>query len=226
MSSELEEKIAGEITMSDHPGETIRKWREEFQVSQTDLATSLGLSPSVISDYESGRRRSPGAASIRKIVYALIDIDNRNGGNVRRRYQIGVPSEALIDLRDYDHDVLLASAIKSIHGVNVTSLSADRYIRGYTVIDGIKAVLSFSYPDYVKLYGWSSQRIVFFTGVKLGRSPMIAIRAHPLKPGAVVYVQADKVDPLAVRIAELENIPLITTELPVSSICKIMSELR
>ncbi len=31
-----------------------------------------------------------------------------------------------------------------------------------------------------KLYGWSSQRVIFFTEVKMGRSPMIAIRVHPL----------------------------------------------
>ncbi|MCL4328681.1 MAG: helix-turn-helix domain-containing protein [Candidatus Thermoplasmatota archaeon] len=222
---EIEEKVAGEITMSEHPGETIRKWREEFQTTLTELSLQMGVSPSVLSDYESGRRRSPGATSIRKIVKALLELDDRKGGNVRRRYQMGVPPEALIDLRDYDHDILLSKAMRGINGTNVTSLSVDRYIRGYTVIDGIKAVLSFSYPDYVKLYGWSSQRIVFFTEVKLGRSPMIAIRAHPLKPGAVVYVQAGRVDPLAIKIAELENIPLITTDLPVGKVCGIMSNL-
>ena len=179
----------------------------------------------MISDYESGRRKSPGTLSIRRIVRSFVEIDERRGGNVMRRYQSGVPSDALIDLRDYDHDIFLPMVVKKIQGRNMSNLPIDRYVRGYTVIDGIKAVLSFSYPDYVKLYGWSSQRIVFFTEVKLGRSPMIAIRAHPLKPGAVVYVQADKVDPLAVKIAELENIPLIVTELPVQTICEIMSSI-
>ncbi|MCL4331308.1 MAG: helix-turn-helix domain-containing protein, partial [Candidatus Thermoplasmatota archaeon] len=57
---DIQEKIAGEITIAENPGETIRKWREEFQVSQLDLARYLEISPSVISDYESGRRKSPG----------------------------------------------------------------------------------------------------------------------------------------------------------------------
>ena len=51
----LEEKMAGEITISEDPGAAIRKWREEFGVSKHELATYLDISPSVISDYESGR---------------------------------------------------------------------------------------------------------------------------------------------------------------------------
>ena len=53
---ELAEKIAGEITLSEDPGATLRKWRTDFSVSQTDLAAELDVSSSVISDYESGRR--------------------------------------------------------------------------------------------------------------------------------------------------------------------------
>ena len=48
----LSEKIAGEIALSPKPGQTIRKWRGVFGISQTDLAEHLSLSPSVISDYE------------------------------------------------------------------------------------------------------------------------------------------------------------------------------
>ena len=47
----LSEKIAGEITLSPKPGKTIRKWRNIFDISQTDLAKYLDLSPSVVSDY-------------------------------------------------------------------------------------------------------------------------------------------------------------------------------
>ncbi|MHA2315052.1 MAG: helix-turn-helix domain-containing protein [Candidatus Hermodarchaeia archaeon] len=44
----------------------MRKWREQFGVAQHDLAKQLGISPSVISDYESGRRKSPRVDTIRK----------------------------------------------------------------------------------------------------------------------------------------------------------------
>ena len=65
--------------------------------------------------------------------------------------------------------------------------------------------------DYLKIYGWSSERALIFTGVKFGRSPMIAIRAHPLKPALVVYQRPEHVDDLAIRLATLENLPLVKT---------------
>ncbi|MCL5782599.1 MAG: helix-turn-helix domain-containing protein [Candidatus Thermoplasmatota archaeon] len=223
---DIQEKIAGEITIAENPGETIRKWREEFQVSQLDLAKYLEISPSVISDYESGRRKSPGVVSIKKIVYALVEIDLKRGGQVLRRYNSGMPSDAVIDISDYNHDIALERVIRMISGTNYSSIGLNRYIRGYTIVDGIKAILSFSYSEYSKLYGWSSQRIIFFTEVKLGRSPMIAIRVHPLKPAAVVYIQPDRIDDLAIKLADVENIPLIVTELDVQAVSKIMSSLK
>lgn len=223
---DIQEKIAGEITIAENPGETIRKWREEFQVSQLDLAKYLEISPSVISDYESGRRKSPGVSSIKKIVNALVELDLKRGGQVLRRYNSGMPSDAVIDISDYNHDISLERVIRMISGTNYSSVGLNRYIRGYTIVDGIKAILSFSYSEYSKLYGWSSQRIIFFTEVKLGRSPMIAIRVHPLKPAAVVYIKPDRIDDLAIKLADVENIPLIVTELGVQELSKIMSSLK
>ncbi len=223
---DIQEKIAGEITIAENPGETIRKWREEFQVSQLDLAKYLEISPSVISDYESGRRKSPGVSSIKKIVNALVELDLKKGGQVLRRYNSGMPSDAVLDISDYNHDISLERVIRMISGTNYSSVGLNRYIRGYTIVDGIKAILSFSYSEYSKLYGWSSQRIIFFTEVKLGRSPMIAIRVHPLKPAAVVYIKPDRIDELAVKLADVENIPLIVTELDVQELSKIMSSLK
>lgn len=223
---ELEEKIAGEITVSENPGETIRKWREEFKISQLELSRHLGISPSVISDYESGRRKSPGVSSVKRIVESFVEIDRQRGGHILRRYNSGMPSDAVIDITDYDHDVPLERVVRLISGTNVSSSGLNRYVRGYTIVDGIKGILSFSYSEYNILYGWSSQRIIFFTEVKLGRSPMIAIRVHPLKPAAVVYIQPDRVDELAVKLANIENIPLINTDLDVKKIIEVMSSLK
>ncbi|MFQ3294432.1 MAG: putative transcriptional regulator, partial [Natrialbaceae archaeon] len=63
----LAEKIAGEVVLSTDPGATIRKWRTDFDVSQTALADQLDVSPSVISDYESGRRESPGIGVVERV---------------------------------------------------------------------------------------------------------------------------------------------------------------
>ena len=79
VTEELMEKIAGEITLSSEPGLTIRKWREEFNLSQHQLAEAMNVSHSVISDYESGRRKSPGSGVIKKMVEALIELDREAG---------------------------------------------------------------------------------------------------------------------------------------------------
>ena len=41
--------------------------------------------------------------------------------------------------------------------------------------------------DHIRVYGWSTERALVFSGIKYGRSPMIAIRVHPMKPAMVVY---------------------------------------
>jgi putative transcriptional regulator len=86
MEPSLREKMAGEITLSDNPGRTLRKWREELRISQKELAGYLEISPSMVSDYESGRRRSPGTRTIRKLVDALLEIDQTSGRSVARKY--------------------------------------------------------------------------------------------------------------------------------------------
>lgn len=226
MLQKVEEKIAGEITISENPGDTIRKWREEFRITRLELAKFLEISPSVISDYESGRRRSPGVSSIKKIVNGLVAIDKKRGGHIVRRYSSGMPSDALLDIQDYDHEVPLDKIVKVIDGKNVTNVSTSRHVRGYTIVDGIRAILNFSYSEYSLLYGWSSQRVICFTEVKFGRSPMIAIRVHPLKPAAVVYIRAGRIDDLAVRIAEIEGIPLITTEMDAHRMSELLSAIK
>ena len=71
-NSEFALRIAGEVVVSENPGDTMRKWRERIAVKQAVLAREMGLSPSVLSDYESGRRASPGVGFIKRYVYALV----------------------------------------------------------------------------------------------------------------------------------------------------------
>ncbi len=214
MREQLREKIAGEITLSAEAGKTIRKWREEFGISQQGLARQLKVSPSVISDYESGRRKSPGIVIIRRIVDGLLDIDQSAGGRVLKRYSLGERSESIISIKEFNHSILASEFVDIISGSSLNKqVPLERDVHGYTVIDSMKAITSLGSMDYLKIYGWSSERALVFTGVRFGRSPMIAIRAHPLKPAMVVYHKPEHVDDLAVRLATLEGIPLIRTDL-------------
>jgi putative transcriptional regulator len=213
MKTELKEKIAGEISLSDEPGVTIKKWREAFNLSQQELAEHLRISPSVISDYESGRRKSPGVATVKKIVNAFIDLDEIGGGKVLKRYEMGERNEAILGMKEFPVPVPAKKFVASIKGKNLSKDALEGDVHGYTVIDSIKAIVTLDSSDYLKIYGWSSQRALIFTGVKYGRSPMVAIRAHPLKPAMVVFQRPDRVDELAVKLANMERIPLVVTNL-------------
>ncbi len=226
MRDQVREKVAGEICLSEEPGKTIRKWREQFDISQQELSKHLGVSPSVISDYEAGRRKSPGIVTVRKIVDAFLDIDERTGGQILKQYSLAAKTDSIISIKEFAKEILATELVDKIDGDNLTpAIGLDKHIHGYTVIDSIRAITSLSSFDYLKIYGWSSQRALVFTGVKFGRSPMIAIRAHPLKPAMVVYQKPEQVDELAIRLAELEGIPLIRTELPVSDLIEGLQSL-
>jgi len=45
-------RISGDIVWSENPGTAMRKWRETFGISQSELARILGVSQSVIAEYE------------------------------------------------------------------------------------------------------------------------------------------------------------------------------
>ena len=111
----LSEKIAGEITFSPRPGQTIRKWRGVFGLSQTDLANYLKLSPSVISDYESGRRKSPGIQTVKKIIKAFIEIDEKHGGKVLHQYNSMVETqEGILEIMEYPFTISAEKFIEEI----------------------------------------------------------------------------------------------------------------
>ncbi len=220
----LAEKIAGEITLSSKPGETLRKWRTTFNIAQAELANFLGVAQSVMSDYESGRRKSPGIHSVKKIVVAFLEIDEKkHGGMVIQQYQFMVKTQdGIIDIMEYLYLIPMEKFIKEIEGKVVTSssISLDRVIKGFTLIDGVETIKTLTAANYPNLYGWSTERALIFTKIQFGRSPMIAIRIHPVKPSLVVYHQPGGVDPLAVQLAERENIPLVITDISLEELRK------
>lgn len=220
----LAEKIAGEITLSPKPGQTIKKWRTAFGISQTKLADSLGLSPSVISDYESGRRKSPGIQAVKKIIEAFIIIDEKqNNGRVLRKYQfITKNQDGILDIMEYPYTIPIKKFVEEIGGKLLTSKGYDskNNIKGFTLIDGIETIKTLSSAGYPNLYGWSTERAIIFTNIKYGRSPMIAIRIHPVKPSMVVYHRPGAVDPLAIQLADREDMPLVVTNISLDELKK------
>ena len=205
--------MAGEIVVSEKPGDTLRKWREIFQLSQKELATLLEVNPSVVCDFEKGRRASPGIGTVRKLVEAMVDYDSSHGGKVVNTMSGRRNNEAIVDIREFTSGITIGNIIETIEGEVLagTEEIIERPIYGYTMVDSLKAITSFN--AFGEMYGWSNERAVFFSGVHYGRSPMIAVRAHPVKPRMVVYIKPKAVDPLAPKLADMEKVVLTKTDL-------------
>jgi len=216
----LAKKIAGEIVLSSDAGKTIQKWRNIFKVPQRRLADEMHVMPSVISDYESGRRKSPGIKVIKRIVENLINIDEKTGENVIK-YFSSFPSEtilsnAVIDLKELSKPVSVNDFCKTVQAaLLVREDLGESNIYGYTIIDSLKAIIELPPMELVKLYGLTSERVLIFTNIKRGRSPMVALKVSNLKPGLVVFHGIEVVDDVAKRIGEIESIPI--------AVCKSLS---
>ncbi|KUG20912.1 hypothetical protein ASZ90_009335 [hydrocarbon metagenome] len=225
MRHQLAEKMAGEITLSDSPGKALKKWRMNFDIPQGVLAESLGVSPSVISDYESGRRKSPGTAIVGKIVDTILSIDEADGGRYIRKFakilSSDLDEDVIYDIHEYGSPVPLGDFARVIDGTFICG-SPDQVIFGYTVINSLNAILQLSANEFNRIYGWSTERALIFVDVTTGKSPMVAIRVTPFKPRCVVLqgLSADQVHPLIPRLAERDRITVVCTGMDVDTIIK------
>jgi putative transcriptional regulator len=223
-------RIIGEIILSNTPGEIMRRWREVFGITQLEIAGKLKISPSVISDYEGGRRKSPGATFIRRFVMCLIDIDSTSGSRVIKQFSslVRVSSDAILDLYEFPSPIPLKDVVKTIDGKFLAcNYLAEKKLLGYTVVDSIRAILTMSGSDFLQLVGTTTERAIIFTKVSSGRSPMVAVRVTPLKPAAVILHGVTHLDNIAVELAKAEHIPLILSSKPnVDELIKSLHTLR
>ena len=213
----LARKMAGEIVFSTNPGLAMRKWRRLFNVTQAAVASAMGVKPSVISDYESGRRKNPGSTFIRRFVKALLELDERSGGrHISEFARIAyTPLDAILDMREFPTPVKIREMVEHVRGKVLTCPEKlDEDVYGYTVINSIEAIKSLSGMDFYRIFGATTVRALIFTGVGRGRSPMVAVKISPFKPRAVViHGSVSEVDSLAIELADREGIPLILSKL-------------
>lgn len=223
----LARRIAGEIILSSKPGATMRKWRELFAISQMSLSEKMVVSSSsLISDYESGRRKSPGTKFVRRFVWALLKIDEERGSRFIREFAklTSSPSMAVVDLREFPIPVRVEYLCKAIKGEVVSN--SGKFVRdvlGYTVVDSKKAVETLSGLEYSQVFGATTERALVFTNVKNGSLPMMAVRVSSLKPRVVVFHRS-RPDEYSVKLAEYDQIPLIYSALP--SVEQLVKSLR
>lgn len=214
----LARRIAGEIALSSKPYKTIRKWRELFHIPQIALADFFGVSPSVISDYESGRRKSPGTQTIKRIVNALLAIDEKSGEQITsafsRLMNVEIPTDIILDALETKSPTKAGEFCKII-GANVVvreKTVVNQDVHGYIVIDNIAALRELSSAAFQKLFDTTIDYALIFTNVSTGRSPMITINIGETKPKLVILHGMSEIDHLAVELAKKEKILLATLE--------------
>ncbi|MCE4603439.1 MAG: helix-turn-helix domain-containing protein [Aeropyrum sp.] len=208
-------RIAGDIIYSRDYGSALKKWREFFEVSQSEIAREMRVTASVVSDYEKGRR-TPGASFIKRFVDSLLNIDSRRGWKKTKDLAmlVGTVPGAIVDMREFQDPVTVSEISNVVEGVVLGFKDLKRPLYGYTIVDSIKAILSLSGLQFTVLFGLNPQRAMVFTKSKTGRSPMVAVRASPVKPAAVViHGPGRDIDILAVELARLEGIPLVLSQL-------------
>ncbi len=229
LRNQLAEKMAGEITLSDSPGKALKKWRLSFNIPQGVLSERLDVSPSVISDYESGRRKSPGTAVVGKIVDTILSIDEANGGKYIQKFGKMLYSDydedVIYDMHDYASPVRLSAFAEAIKATPVCG-SLEQQIFGYTVVNSLNAILQLSSNEFNRIYGWSTERALIFTNVSTGKSPMVAIRVTPFKPRCVVLqgIRPEFVDPLVLKMAERDHITVFCTEMSCNDLISVLRE--
>ena len=229
LRNQLAEKMAGEITLSDSPGHALKKWRMNFEIAPGLLAERLDVSPSVISDYESGRRKSPGTAVVGKIVDTLLAIDEEDGAKHIQKFSTmlfsNVEDDVIYDLHEYDAAIPLQKFADTI-GCTLLWGSMEQVIFGYTVVNSLNAIMQLSSDEFNRIYGWSTERALVFTNVSTGKSPMVAIRVTPFKPRCVVLqgIDAADVHPIVAKMAEKDRITILCTDMDVEKIVSILRE--
>ncbi|MFW9982438.1 MAG: helix-turn-helix domain-containing protein [Candidatus Thorarchaeota archaeon] len=232
----LAEAMAGEICLAEHdPGSIMRRWRERFHISQKDLAKHLSVSPSVISDYESGRRKSPRVETIKRFVEGLIEMDASDGGRIAKALEKlitpEIASDAILDSREFGVPIPARLLVDYLNCKVLTHRNLlDRDIYGYTALDSIKAIVSLTPQQLLRLYGGTTQRAAILTNVTTGRSPMAAIKASQIgtsvaiKPAVVILQGVKEIDSVAVQIAKSIHIPLCISEIKTAE--ELIREIR
>jgi putative transcriptional regulator len=207
---EFASKIAGDVVLSEEPSAAMRRWRGRLAINQSSVAEEMGISPSVLSDYETGRRSSPGAAFIRRYALALVKLDQLHYRVLSKSEVKPADRSAILSIGEFKEPVAARRIVRMVDGTVITgSEKLNNEIYGYTVLDSIKTIYTLSGFGFYSIFGATTERVLVFTKVGLGRSPMVAIRVGHLKPRMVVMHGPKEVDRVGVELAERERIILV-----------------
>lgn len=206
--NEIVAKIGGNVMLSANPGLMLKSWRERLGIKQSSLAQHMSVSPSVLSDYESGRRASPGIVFVRRYIESLVKIDQEKS-KLLEKLIFTADRKEILAMGEFKEPVKISKVLEAISGTVLTgSDGLDANLYGYTVLDSINTIYTLSGLDFYRIFGATTERVLVFTKVGMGRSPLVAIRVSQLKPRMVVLHGPKVVDPMAIELAQKDKIVL------------------
>ncbi|MEM3027061.1 MAG: helix-turn-helix domain-containing protein, partial [Thermoproteota archaeon] len=133
-------KIISDVVLAEQPFIVLRNWREKFGVSQKTLASKMGISASVISDYETGRRRNPGIGFLRNYVQNLVESDAERGGAhlIDLLKTEPILKGIILDMKEYSKPVSMRKVVEAVEGKVATFPDMlDDFVFGHTVLDSV-----------------------------------------------------------------------------------------
>ena len=199
-------KIAGDVILSNNPGQILKYWRKKLHINQLKLAKEMQISSSTLSDYENGRRVSPGIIFLKKYISSLVTLSKPDDSSfMNKADEHG--NKPIIAIGEFSQPIKAKSILSALNAKPETGKHLlNSSIYGYTVVDSIGAIYSLSGFDFYRIFGATSERVLIFTKVGLGRSPFVAVRVSQLKPRMIILHGTEKVDSLAVELANKDNI--------------------
>ena len=168
---------------------------------------------------------------IKRFVEALFIIDEVHGGTVKNGLErMSTKSEekaSFYTIHDFTAPISGLDFNRIIEGKVIANPNYLDSIKlfGYTRLDSLRVILELSPAEYPKLFGSTTERAFIFEHVSSGRSPLVVIRVSPIKPKVIVIHNVTTVDKLAIKIAQIEKIPLLVTKLDIEEVYKRLSKL-
>ena len=164
----LKQDIAGEISMSENPGNAFKKWQNIFEISQLSLARQMKLSCSTISDYENGRRNNPSIKLVQRFVNTLIELDLKHKGQIIRKL-ITIPSVQVFETKEFKRGIKIkhTEGLKELTQVNTKN--PNELVFGISYLDA-QNIPELESSDLQKLFGKTNKRIFYINNVQ---SPLL-----------------------------------------------------
>lgn len=236
MNQQLLQKILGDIAANEEYGFVMKKWRELFNITQAKVAQELNIKPSVISDYEGSRRRSPGIGFVRKYVNTIIKLSEIHEKESFEKVKklLGIVNETNSLLNKTFESKNTESILNLLNAEKLTRRKNSEFFQECIFFSNKISHVLTKMPSK-KLFNHfknSTDKFFIFSKVKSGRIPLILLnllsKTNKSKmPGLIIFQTNDefKLSRFVRRMAERNKITLGITNKEISEIKKIVEKL-